>query len=208
MAIDWESVIGEQPALAILPIRLREVARQRPFAKGETLFRQGQRPEVMWCVLTGEVRLVRHSTEGTEIILQRSCGGFMAEASLDAEAYHCDAIAAADGRLLCFARSAFRAALDDEPVFNRSWIQLLAREVRRLRARSERLSLNSAAERVLHYIEAEGTDGVVALNQPRKVWAAELGLTHETLYRTLRQLREGGFLVIDEQRIALSAQKK
>jgi CRP-like cAMP-binding protein len=132
----------------------------------------------------------------------------MAEASLDAEAYHCDAVAAADGRLLCFARSAFHTALNDEAVFNRSWIQLLAREVRRLHARSERLSLNNSVERVLHYIEAEGSDGEVTLNQPHKVWAAELGLTHETLYRTLCQLREGGFLVIDEQRIALSAQKK
>jgi CRP-like cAMP-binding protein len=201
MAIDWETVISEQPALGMVPTRLREVARQRPFAKGETLFRQGQRPEVMLCVLMGEVRLVRHSIGGTEIILQRSSGGFMAEASLDVQAYHCDAVAAADGRLLCFPITAFRAALANDPAFNQAWITHLSREVRRLRAQGERLSLNSAAERVLHYIETEGHAGAVTLTQSRKAWAAELGLSHEALYRTLRRLQERGVLVIDGERI-------
>lgn len=75
--------------------------------------------------------------------------------------------------------------------------------MRRQRARSERLSLNSAAERVIHYLETEGVNGVLILSQSRKAWAAELGLSHESLYRTLRVLQDSSTITINGQRITL-----
>ncbi|MCZ7653606.1 MAG: hypothetical protein M5R42_03950 [Rhodocyclaceae bacterium] len=57
----------------------------------------------------------------------------------------------------------------------------LAREVRMLRARCERLSLHGAEARILHALESEGTEGTLTLAQSRKAWAADLGLTHEAL---------------------------
>jgi CRP/FNR family transcriptional regulator, dissimilatory nitrate respiration regulator len=80
----------------------------------------------------------------------------------------------------------------------------IAREVRRLRAQCERLSLHGAADRIIHYIEAEGSNGIVILNQTRKAWAAELGLTHEALYRALRRLQTDGTLDIDGGRVAIA----
>ena len=68
----------------------------------------------------------------------------------------------------------------------------LAAEVRKLRAQCERLSLRSAADRIAHYIEAEGRDGRLELRQTKKAWAAELGLTHEALYRALTGLQRAG----------------
>ena len=203
MPIDWEKLTGEHPVLGPIPGALRDLARIRAFTKEQRLYRPGQPPEDMLFVLSGEIRLVRHTPSGAEIVLQRSRGGFVAEASLDAQTYHCDVVPTTDGRLLLFPRSAFVAALENDPVFNRAWIRLLAREVRRLRAQSERLSLKSAADRILHYIEAEGNNGAILLNQTRKSWAAELGLTHEVMYRTLRQLREHGDIVIDGEKIGL-----
>jgi len=44
--------------------------------------------------------------------------------------------------------------------------------------------LISAVDRISHYIEAEG---VLNLTQTKKAWAAELGVTHEALYRSLRR---------------------
>jgi CRP/FNR family transcriptional regulator, dissimilatory nitrate respiration regulator len=64
----------------------------------------------------------------------------------------------------------------------------------RLRAQSERLKLNSAADRIVHYIEIEGSDRKITRHGTKKMWAAELGLSHETLYRTLRQLIDSGAL--------------
>lgn len=203
MSLDWKIIDAEHPVLAKIPGVLRNAARLRPFSKGQTLFQQGERPAGMLFILTGEIRLLRRTPTGAEIILQRASGGFIAEASLDTGAYHCDITAASGGQLLLFPRAVFKAALESDNAFNRTWIGLLAAEVRRLRARSERLTLNSAAERILHYLEAEGVDGVVNMTQTRKAWAAELGLAHEVLYRTLRTLRENKTIVIDGQRIVL-----
>lgn len=203
MTCDWLALAAEHSELAHIPPALREAARLRECAAGETLFRQGERPKAMVYVLDGEVRLLRRSREGTETVLQRSRGGFFAEASLESKAYHCDAVAAAAGQLLCFPIKAFREALEGDVVFRNAWMALLAREVRRLRARCERLSLHSAAERILHAIESEGTAGTLTLLQSRKAWAAELGLTHEALYRALARLQAAGTLALDGARLTL-----
>ncbi|MEJ2440908.1 MAG: Crp/Fnr family transcriptional regulator [Gammaproteobacteria bacterium] len=205
MEIDWHTIETNHPVLAAMPRTLQAAARLRPFKKGQALFHQGERPANMLFVLSGEVRLVRRTFAGSEMILQRGSTGFIAEASLDTSTYHCDIVAASDGQLLLFPRSRFKTALAQDAAFNQTWIDLLAAEVRRLRARCERLSLNSAADRVLHYLEAESKDGVVTLTQTRKAWAAELGLSHEVLYRTLRSLREVGTIQIDGNRIALQS---
>jgi CRP-like cAMP-binding protein len=138
---------------------------------------------------------------GETVILQRSRGGFIAEASLDTRTYHCDAITAEPSTLLLFPATAFRNALESEPAFRRGWQSLLAKEVRKLRAQCERLSLNSAVDRISHYIESEGSNGVVNLTQTKKAWAAELGLTHEALYRALRRMQDDDLLGVEGNRL-------
>ncbi len=199
----WRALLGAHPDLAPIPEMLREAAEVKAFARGETLFRQGERPRAMLFVLTGEIRLVRLSRAGSEIILQRSRSGFIAEASLESRAYHCDAIAAAEGQLLRFPLRAFRQAIGTEAGFRDAWIAHLAGEVRKLRAQSERLSLHGAAERIVHYLESEGKDGVLILGQSRKAWAAELALSHEVLYRTLGRLQAEGVIAVDAGEITL-----
>jgi CRP-like cAMP-binding protein len=194
MNIDWNAAIQILPLLKDLPASLREVVGLQHFSAGETLHRRGEHPAAMLCVLAGELRLVRHGVDGEERVMQRKRNGFVAEASMESDAYHWDIVATADGNLLRIPIPAFRAALEEAPDFRRAWLQSLTREVRALRAQSERLRLNSAAERILHYIETEGSEGAVILLQTRKAWAAELGLSHEALYRALRRLREEGVL--------------
>ncbi len=205
--MDWQALIETQPTLAPAPAVLRASAKYREVKTGEILFRQGDRPKSVFYVIAGEVRLLRRARNGAEIILQRSRSGFVAEASLDAKAYHCDALATAAGAVLFFPIQAFKAALDADKTFQRIWGTHLAREVRKLRAQCERLSLNTAAERIIHYIEAEGVGGAINLNQSRKAWAAELGLSHEAMYRTLRRLQADGVLDIDRERIAMGRQR-
>lgn len=203
MTGDWTALAANHPELAHIPSGLRDAARVRELAAGEAVFRQGDRPLAMYHVLDGEVRLLRRSREGAEVVLQRCRGGFFAEASLESKAYHCDGVAAADGRLLAFPVRAFRAALEGDAAFRNAWMAQLAREVRMLRTRCERLSLHGAEARILHAIESEGTAGTLTLAQSRKAWAAELGLTHEALYRTLARLQDEGTLAVDGPRLTL-----
>jgi CRP-like cAMP-binding protein len=203
MNSDWPALAAAHPELAPIPPALREAARPRQCAAGETIFHQGERPQAMYCVLDGEVCLLRRARDGGETVLQRCRGGFFAEASLESKTYHCDAEAMTASRLLRFPIKAFREALDHDAAFRNAWMAQLAREVRKLRARCERLSLHGAEARILHAIESEGVAGTLTLAQSRKAWAAELGLTHEALYRALARLKAAGALAIVGNRLTL-----
>lgn len=196
---DWASLLQAHAELDALPAILRRQATGSTAAQGKTIFRLGAQPTRMLWVVDGEVRLIRRSRNGVEIVLQRAYAGFVAEASLESSRYHCDAVAATDTRLLGLPIGPFREALRGDEKFRNFWMTRLAREVRLLRAQCERLSLRSAADRIEHYIEAEGSNGRIELRRTRKAWAAELGLTHESLYRTLASLQDSGRITAVER---------
>src|SRR5579863_8423210 len=199
----WHSLVSTQMKLTRIPRRLLEAAELVPIRSTQTLCRKGDAVRGIFFVLTGEVRLVRRDTNGREIVLHRARSGFIAEASLGAKCYHCDLVAAEKGSLVRFPVYSFREALREDALFRDAWTTQLAIEVMKVRTQCERLGLHSAADRISHYIETEGKDGIIILTQSRKAWAAELGLTHEALYRALRRLQDDGFLLIDGDRIAL-----
>jgi len=200
---EWEPLIGTQSELAAVPNALCQHASCIAAAAGQPLFRHGARPVRIFWVIEGEVRLVRRSRNGAEIVLQRASSGFVAEASLDSPRYHCDAIAAAETRLLAFPIDRFRQALRNDERFRAFWMSRLAREVRTLRSQCERLALRSAADRIEHYIEAEGENGRLELASTQKAWAAQLGITHEAFYRALAGLKRSGKISATEKAGAL-----
>ena len=204
--INWNELSDVHPVLAHLPTTMRQLAMRACLDKDESIFRQGDQPDNMFYLLSGEVRLIRRSRAGTEIILQRTRSGFFAEASLEHGCYHCNAVATEPTELLRFPAHAFRDAISKNVLFRNDWISHLTREVRRLRTQCERLSLNSATERIIHYLESEGISGSVVLKQTKKAWAAELGLSHEVLYRTLRRMQEQNLLKDEDGQISLVVQ--
>lgn len=200
---EWVALIRAHPELASIPGRLRVDATDIRAAAADTLCHIGGRPKFMLFVIEGEIRLVRRARNGAEIVLQRAIAGFVAEGSLESLRYHCDIVAARDSRIVGFPIKDFREALHDDESFRTFWMARLAREVRKLRAQCERLSMRSAPERIVHYIEAEGSNGQIELRQTKKAWAAELGMTHEALYRALAALVRAGRVVAQERGEAL-----
>lgn len=190
-----------RPEFDAMPSTLRAAAEWSRFATGESLFKLGDKPQRLFFVVLGEVRLRRYSPDGTEIVLQRARNSFLAEASIESKNYHCDAIAAEPAVTLSFPIQAFQQSIAECPLFRERWISNLLREVRRSRSQCERLVLRSAAARVLHYLDSEGSSGRVVLMQSKKAWAAELGLTHEALYRTLSGLVKDKKIVVDGETV-------
>jgi len=89
--------------------------------------------------------------------------------------------------------------LDVDGEFARQWVSLLARQLRAVRTRVERLSLKSACERVRHLLVSEGRGPrcEVKVQGTFKDLARSLGLTHEALYRTLATLEREGVIERD-----------
>jgi CRP-like cAMP-binding protein len=175
--------------------RVRAAAVERRLRAGQTLFRAGGRSNGFFEVVAGTVRLIRVDRNGREAVLQTaSAPDTLAEASLFSPAYHCDAIAATDAIVRLFPKPVMLAELQCDPKLARAFAAMLARQVMALRTRLETRNIHSARERVRHFLTIHAVpDGrTVTLSGSIKQWAADLGLTHEALYRTLARMTADG----------------
>jgi CRP/FNR family transcriptional regulator, dissimilatory nitrate respiration regulator len=186
---DWAS-----PTLAAFSGALRSASAHKRCAAGQAIFLAGAVPERLFFVVEGEAVLSRTDAQGRSVVLQRTRHGFLAEASLLAARYHCDAFAQADTHLIAVPIALLRAEIDASPAARWAWIAMLANETRRQRASVERMSLKTVAERLLHKLAENGQPNVLALTGTRMALAAELGVSHEALYRTIARLKRSGVL--------------
>ena len=177
----------------LLPKELLEQCHTHHFEKGDYLFHHGKKPEYMFFIVSGEAVLTRISNHGEPTILQRCKGGFISEASLLVDAYHCDAIATHNGQAITLPIKSLRDSLADGN-FSIKWVRLLSKEIMRLRTQSERLGLKDIRSKLIHLIEDEGKNGVLTLQSDLKSMASEIGVTHEALYRAIATLEKEGLL--------------
>jgi CRP-like cAMP-binding protein len=151
------------------------------------------------------VVLERGTANGASVVLQRTNQGFVSEASLQSPRYHCDAMVVLDAHITRVPVPALLHALSDDPAFALRWIGMLNQEVRRLRLHCERLNLKGVQARVLHWLETEGTHGCCAVTAGYKSLAAELGVSHEALYRALADMAQAGLVLREPERLCLKA---
>ncbi|MGE5338158.1 MAG: Crp/Fnr family transcriptional regulator [Gemmatimonadota bacterium] len=174
---------------------IRAAAIERRLKSGQTLFHAGSKSAGLYEIVSGTVRLVRVDRSGREAVLQAAgAGETLAEASLFSSAYHCDAIATTDAVVRLYPKAVLLAELHRDPKFAKSFAAMLAHQVMSLRTRLERRNIHSARDRVRHFLTVNvGADGrTVVLPGTLKELAADLGLTHEALYRTLARMRADG----------------
>ncbi len=189
-----------QPLMELLPDGLRQLATGSLIRKGEHVFSVGVAPRWMFYVVRGEVALERSGAHGEHVILQRCRSGFVSEASLMVDAYHCDAIALEETQVIKLPVGALRSELQGDPSFANRWMRTLNAEIMRLRMQCERLSLHSVHERLVHLIQTEGKAGRYPVPTGIKTLAAQLGVSHEALYRTITDLKKQQLLdrAVDE----------
>jgi CRP/FNR family transcriptional regulator, dissimilatory nitrate respiration regulator len=174
---------------------VRAAAVDRRLQAGQALFRSGDRTVGLYEVLTGKMRLVRVDRSGREAVLQVAASGdTLAEASLYSPAYHCDAIATTAATVRLYPKALLFAEMARDPKFAQAFSAMLARQVMALRTRLERRNIRAARDRVRHFLAVNaGVDGrSVTLPGTLKELAADLGLTHEALYRTLAGMEAEG----------------
>jgi CRP/FNR family transcriptional regulator, dissimilatory nitrate respiration regulator len=186
---------------------LRAAGVERTLQAGEVLFRTGQRTAGLYEVLAGNVRLVRVDRAGREAVLHvAGAGETLAEASLFASAYHCDAVAMNAAEVRLYRKALVLDEFERDPTAAQAFMAMLARQVMNLRARLEQRNIHSAHDRIRHYLALHtGADGcTVKVTGTLKNLAAELGLTHEALYRALAAMAAAGEIERSSGRIRLA----
>lgn len=195
-------MFSQDAGLAGFSDQLLGVAKQLHRAAGAVLFRSGQRPAWMFYVGTGEALMQRVTPAGAPVVLQRASQGFIAEASLASDRYHCEGVCRTECELLAFPLLALRDAIDRDERTRWAWIGLLSAQARQQRARIERQSLRTIRQRLEHLILAEGPgkDGY-RIPGTKVQLAAELGVSPAALYRCLAELQAEGQLSVDAGRL-------
>ena len=125
--------------------------------------------------------------DGTSLTLHVATSGMaLAEASLFAAAYHCDAVARSPARVASLSRADFLKLVQSNSDAALSLIESHAREVQALRARIEILRLRRVADRLDAWLDIHG--------EPAKgAWvsvAEAIGVSPPALYRELARRRD------------------
>lgn len=176
----------------LLPSGLRAVCQEATAPKGARLFTEGKAPKWMFYVTAGEIALIRNGVNGETAYLQRQRRGFVAEASLLSDHYHCNADALLNSALIKVPIPALKDWLGKDAQFSLRWIRMLSAEVRRSRMQNERLALPTIRARLLHLLNTGNQGAVFQVQGSLKLMAQELGVSHEALYRGLAAIEKEG----------------
>ncbi|XWN33065.1 MAG: Crp/Fnr family transcriptional regulator [Devosia sp.] len=174
--------------IAIMLEQLSELfdnAAERQYPRGSHVFSRGAEVSHMYLVRVGHVCLTRVLPDGTKLILHRASeGSLVADASLFADVYHCDAICETDVRAAFLPCKLLTAALCQNDLVL-PCLQNVAKEVQALRTRIEVMRLRRLRDRLIAYLD---------LFDPPETgkWvevADWIGVTPAALYRELARMR-------------------
>jgi len=189
-----------------LPPDLLARVTHRNLAAKEVLYHRGDKAVAVFAVERGRLQLFSYTTEGKSVPLYViRAGECVAEAALFADHYCGDVVAEVPSRVAIFPKGPLLQAFHEQPALSDDFMARLTRRFNLLRIRLELRTVQSARERVLQYIRwiASPDQTSILLDRPLKSIAEDLGLTHESFYRTLSQLVKEGAIVRQKGRIHL-----
>lgn len=177
---------------------IMQCGRVQSFRKGEVIFRQDEMNGHIYFLLQGRISISasRQSGEGTIIDLFTSGSLCLMNSAFLNLPSMVTAEAMSDVRVIAIAVSDFNAMISRHPVLAQIALQQMTKQGRMLLNQVRQLKLQSANERLAHYILSrlgrhEG-QVITELEDERRVIAQRLGMTPESLSRSIAALRSIG----------------
>ncbi len=183
----------------------------REFDRGDILFLSGEKPDGMYCVLEGQIKLALTSPSGAEKIVDiMGPGRSFAEALMfydrpspvTAQAVKKSAVAFIPGRVIL-------GAIQHSDLFARRMLAGLSARLHHLIADLEMLCLQSSMQRVigalLSEVPAQQVAGALRVQLPanKNLIASRLNLTPETFSRALHELSDEGLIAMEGKEITI-----
>ncbi len=189
-----------------LPLLLQNGANYHNLVAGQVLFYHRDPAEYIFALEVGRIRLVRYTNEGNLVVFQivRAKESF-AESALFSELYHCNAIVEIPSRVIAYPKSLVAEALENNPDLALNLLRRFDHKSQSLKQLLELRSIRSARDRLLQYLLFTTSPGETRISFDRsyKDIASELGLSPETLYRTLAELEREEIIARDGKQIEL-----
>ena len=181
-----------------LPSQLRDGAKYQNLVAGQVLFHHRDPAKYVFALEVGRIRLLRYTCEGNLVIFQiiRPFESF-AESALFTELYNCNAIVEIPSRVICYPKTLLSEVLqNNNSNLALSLLQRFNSKSQSLKKLLELRSIRSARDRILQYLLFSISPGEtrIAFDRSYKDIANELGLSSETLYRSLSELQKSGII--------------
>lgn len=186
------------------------------FDKGDYLFHEGDRSEGFYVVQKGAIKVHRVSAAGKEQVIHVFQPiESLAEATLATEGgYPADAVATEPSVILLVPKVEFTELLRHRPELGLRMLGSISQHLRVLVGLLDDLSLKDTETRVANWLLKRCPkplrDGavVIDLDRTKRVLAAELGASSETLSRTLAKFRDQNLLHVAGRKITLTRPQK
>jgi CRP/FNR family nitrogen fixation transcriptional regulator len=172
------------------------------FPRNSEIFGENEPAHYVYCVISGSVRTHKILSDG-----RRQVGGFYLPGDVFglefADEHTFSAEAVADAKVVVVKRGAIAALAGSDPAIGRALFALTGRELRRAQDRVL-LLVKSAQERVASFLlemaERAGAGNTIELPMSRQDIADYLGLTIETVSRTLTGLESAATIEVPASR--------
>lgn len=178
--------------------RIAAIASPRELKKNQTLFSEGETGTAIYLLATGNIQLSKSAPAGERNVIVKSvrAGELFAEVILfEEDRYPVTATATGNSLVYSISRKQFLSVLENTD-FRNEFITLLLRKQRYLTERMRSLVTMDAEGKLFHFLQQHyGRAERIVPGISKKVLAAAIDLTPETLSRLLLKLKKQGRLV-------------
>lgn len=187
---------------------IRNIALDKFFNKGKTIFMEGDEGSGFYVVADGRVKVYKLSVEGKEHILHiYGPGNPIGEVPVFwGEHFPANALALVKSHLLYFPRKAFIDLIAANPSLSLNMLAVLSRRLREFTIQIENLSLKEVPGRLASYLiylaKEQNQRDAVELTISKGQLASLLGTAPETLSRIFARMTAQGLIKVDGRRIS------
>ena len=191
----------------------RLVAARRKVARGEALFRIGDRFDALFAVWTGFFKTVITSKQGREQVTGFQMGGELIGLSgIDTGRHEVDAIALEDSQVCVIPYAELERLSREVPSLQRQVHKVMSREIATDHGVMLQLGSMHAEERLaafllnlLHRLDSRGfSPSSMLLRMNREEIGSFLGLKLETVSRTFSKFQASGLLFVRQRQIQIT----
>lgn len=169
----------------------------RKVKAGATVFQEGSPTSRIYFVIEGEIRALRYLSSGQELVFFRArTGAALGEAGAFLEEHPFTAIATVDSVLVSMQKERLLEAFRSQPQLADQFFSCMALRYTEALMMRELSTVRSADERLMMWFQWQASlgDDVMDFEGRMGGIGAELGLTRESIYRSLARLEKQGLI--------------
>lgn len=185
------------------------------YSKGDTIFKEGNQPDGLYCISGGKVKVSQTGPEGKEQIIKLAKeGDIMGYRSLiSGENYSVTATAIDDSKVCIIPKTVFFELVRTNPRITKNVMKLLATELKEAENKITNIAQKPVIERLAEALlmlkdfygrdAKDSEDNFMNIFITRQELANIVGTATETAIRLLSELRKEGILELDGKRIKI-----